>query len=107
MLYRFRSKACADVLMLGPHAQRLLQIMGKPEAASGVLLPPDMPLAIQRLEEAAAQEVAAHREASAQAEAEGRAPPSLPEVGLRQRTAPLVQMMRLALAEDVPVIWGV
>ena len=36
MLYKFKSRATADLILLEPQARRLLHIMGKEPAASGI-----------------------------------------------------------------------
>ena len=45
-VYRFKSRETGDLVMLKPHGQRLLEILGKDPAAPGVLLPQDMPRAL-------------------------------------------------------------
>ncbi|GAB4396866.1 MAG: hypothetical protein OHK0048_03110 [Rhodoferax sp.] len=111
MLYKFKSKVTGDVIMLQAHGERLLAIIGKHSAQSpsvrGILLPQDMPAALQALQAAIAQEQAQQQEALARAQAEGLPKPRLAEVSLRQRALPLMDMMRTCLAEDEPIVWGV
>ena len=63
MLYKFKSKVTADLIMLEPNGRKVLQLIGKGDAASlvkGILLPPDMPAAAAALERAIADEEAYH-----------------------------------------------
>ena len=55
MLYTFKSKATANLIMLQANGTRLLQIIGKDPAAQGIVLPDQMPAALLALEAAVAQ----------------------------------------------------
>jgi hypothetical protein len=41
MLYKFKSKATGDVIMLEPQGRQILQIMGKDPGLKGIILPLD------------------------------------------------------------------
>ena len=56
MLYRFKSQASADVVMLETNARQLLDIIGKTSGTSGVITVDQMPGAISALEAAVALE---------------------------------------------------
>lgn len=108
MLYRFKSRAAPDLIMLEPHGRRLLQIIGKPvEAAQGILQPADMPEAIAALQAAIAQEDAERRAAQAEAAAEGKELPEPEGVSLRQRATPFIEMLRRCQAAGKDIVWGV
>lgn len=101
MIYKFKSKAAGDVIMLGPNGDRVLELIGKDRTPQGIIEPQQMPGAITALMAAVAADDAA-RAAPDQADAAGK-----PEgISLRQRAWPLVEMMRRALAEDEPIVWG-
>ena len=112
MLYKFKSKAAGDVIMLEPHGRRLLQIMGKEPGPRGIFLPAEMPDALAALEQAIAEDEA-RRLAEAQAavtagfidRAEEAHKPE--QVNLRQRAAPLMDMLRRSLQTDREIVWGV
>ncbi len=110
MLYKFKSRETADVIMLGPHARQLLALIGKPHeepaAARGILLASEMPAAIAALELAVRVEEQAQREAKLQGT---EAAPSDSEgwVSLRQRSQPLLDMMRRCIQGDREIVWGV
>ncbi len=46
MLYKFKSKATGDVIMLGPNGDALLRALGRTPAPKGIVEPADMPAAI-------------------------------------------------------------
>ncbi|SEL79666.1 protein of unknown function [Roseateles sp. YR242] len=107
MLYKFKSKAGADVIMLQPHGDQALQVLGREPSTTGIFQLSDLPSLIQRAEAAIADEQSAQERAQAEAQAEGRKPPARPEVALRQRLWPLLELMRAAAAAQADVTWGV
>ena len=56
MLYRFKSRAAPDFVMLEVHARQLLDIVGKPAAPQGIITVEQIPSAIAALEAALARE---------------------------------------------------
>jgi hypothetical protein len=101
MIYKFKSKASGDVIMLAPQGDRLMRLLGREPAARGIIEPAAMPAAIAALE-AAIREVE-----SAGEQPEEDTPPDESPVSLRQRLWPMIDMLRRASAADVPVVWGV
>jgi hypothetical protein len=95
MIYKFKSKAAGDVIMLQPHGDQLMRLMGREPAAKGIIETADMPAAIRALQEAAAQ-------AAAPADSDGER-----GVGLKQRVWPMIEMMKRAQAAGEPIVWGV
>jgi hypothetical protein len=109
-MYKFKSKAAADVIMLDASGQQLLRIIGKDDTASlaqGILQPADMPAAITALEQAVTQEEALLAQRVQEALAKGEAPPRPEGVTLRQRTTPLIAMMRRCHSANKDIVWGV
>lgn len=106
MLYKFKSKATGDLIMLEPQGRRILGLIGKDAGAKGILMVDQMPAAIQALTDAVVQDEARHQAAVADANARGEAPPPRPEVSLRQRAAPFIDMLRRAHAEEADIVWG-
>ncbi len=107
MTYRFRSKACGDVLMLGPAGDAVLNAMGLVPGAQGILQPQAMPAAISTIEAAIARDEALRPAGRAiTSEAQETADDAEP-VSLRRRAWPLVEMMRRAHAAGAPIVWGV
>ena len=111
MLYKFKSKATSDLIMLGPDAQRLLRLMGSDAAPKGIFTVAHQPQAIAALEAAIAQDEA--RMAALLAERlqdlgsldAGEAP--VEGVTLKRRAQPLLEMLRRSLAAKADVVWGV
>lgn len=108
MLYRFKSRATADLVMLEASGRRVLEILGKDPASPGILLVAHMPAAVAALQEAVRADEA-ERERLAQ-EARARDEP-VPEpadrVSLRMRTAPFIEMLQHCMREDAELVWGV
>jgi hypothetical protein len=111
MLYKFKSKATSDLIMLGPDAQRLLKLMGSDAAAKGIFTVAQQPLAVAALEAAIAEDEARMAELLAQKMADPGSPDgggALSEgVSLKRRAQPLLEMLRRSLAAQVDVVWGV
>ncbi|MDH4417166.1 MAG: DUF1840 domain-containing protein [Acidovorax sp.] len=105
MLYKFKSRAAADLIMLEPQGRQIVTIMGKTPGASGIVTAAQIPGAIAALEAAVAAEEAQPpvNEASDEATEQER----VEAVRLRQRVAPLIEMLRRSAAEQVDVVWGV
>jgi Domain of unknown function (DUF1840) len=101
MLYKFKSAASGDVIMLGPQGDQLLRLLGREPAAKGIIDTAAMPAALLVLEGAIrAAETAASEPEDKEAGAE-------PSVGLRQRLWPMVEMLRRCQAAGEPIVWGV
>jgi len=107
MLYKFRSKAAGDVIMMGPAGNDMLRIIGKEPAAKGIIEVADMPAAIAALEQAVAADDAARAQAEKEALAEGKKLPPREGVSLRQRAWPMVEMMKRSVSEKADIVWGV
>lgn len=104
MIYKFRSKATGDLIMLGPDGDALLRLIGREPAPKGIIEPAAMPQARARLEHAVAEEAAAVERARAEgADDDERKPRG---VTLRQRVWPMVQMLQRAETAGEPIVWG-
>ena len=107
MLYKFKSRAAADLIMLEPQGRQIVTLMGKTPGASGIVTAAQIPAAIAALEAAVladeaqpAVEDETEEDASANNERKDT-------VRLRQRAAPFIDMLRRSAAENVDVVWGV
>jgi hypothetical protein len=106
MIYKFKSKAAGDVIMLQPNGKRVLQIIGNAGEAQGIILPAQMTAAIEALTAAIAAEEASRQAALELAEKEGRT--LSPEaITLRQRAHPFIEMLRKCEAAGKEIVWGV
>ena len=97
MIYKFKSKASGDIVMLGADGDELLRSIGREPAPQGIIEPQAMAAVIARLEAAVA------------ASDGGTASGSDDEqpVKLRQRAWPMLDMLKRSLAEQQPIVWGV
>jgi cyclopropane-fatty-acyl-phospholipid synthase len=114
MLYKFKSKATGDLIMLEPQGKYILKLIGKEPGAQGIILPSEMMTAIDALNAAVAQEELAHQAAKEAAQSgnvleTGAAPAAdgSRTISLKQRVVPFIDMLRRAHAEDKEVVWGV
>lgn len=105
MLYRFKSQVTADLIMLQPTGELLMNIIGKPPESKGIITVAQIPAALDALAQAVAQSEAATAEALPD---DAENPTSQREaVQLRQRAAPLTAMLKRCLAAGKDVVWGV
>ncbi len=102
MIYKFKSKAAGDTLMLGPQGDAVMRLLGREPAAKGIIEPASMPAAIAALQQAADEDTTRRAE-----QGEDSTPARQDPVSLRQRVWPLMEMMRLAHAAGEPIVWGV
>src|SRR3954468_19183972 len=107
MLYKFKSKAAGDLIMLEPNGRRVLEIIGKDAGPKGIVLPEEMPGAIARLEAAITQDEAEHQAAVDEAKAKGQVAPRSDAVSLRQRAVPFIDMLKRCSAAGKEIVWGV
>ncbi len=111
MLYKFKSKATGDVIMLEPQGRQILQLIGKSPDAKGIVLSDEMPAAIQALREAVAQEeealAAAEHAQNSQEGAQTSVQSASGSIRLKQRVVPFIDMLQRAHRENVDVVWGV
>lgn len=111
MLYKFKSKAAGDVIMLQANGKRMLDIIGRANGrdyeARGILQPVQMQDAIAALNAAIDAEEAEQRAAVVQAVAQGQKAPLMEAVSLRQRAHPLVEMLKRCEKAGAEIVWGV
>ena len=107
MLYKFKSRAAADLIMLEPQGRQIVTLIGKTPGANGIVTAAQIPAAIAALEAAVAAEEA---QPAVENETEEEATASEERkdtVRLRQRAAPFIDMLKRSAAENVDVVWGV
>lgn len=122
MLYKFKSKATADLIMLEPNGKQILRIIGKEPSPKGILEVADMLTAIERLREAVRLEEEMQQQADIPAQSKtnehakhatvsapnaSSSPPSGQRaISLRQRAAPFIEMLQRAHKAGQDVVWG-
>lgn len=108
MLYKFKSRATADVIMLEPNGRQLLRIIGKnPDDAHGIVTAAQIPGAMAALEAAVAADEAARGATADEDEerADDEQGAAHDKVRLRQRAAPFIDMLRRSAADGHDVVW--
>ena len=109
-MYKFKSRAAGDLIMLEPNGRQILAILGRSDAASqaqGILLPEQMPEAIAKLEAAVQADEDHKAQLVKEAQAKGETPPRFEGVSLRQRALPFIEMIRRCQQADKEIVWGV
>jgi len=107
MLYKFKSKASGDLILLEPQGRQFLSLIGKAIETKGIIEAEQMPQAIKALQDAVAAEEMQQAQAVAQAKALGQTPPKFEAISLRQRTKPIIDMLERCAKAGQPVVWGV
>jgi len=107
MLYKFKSKASGDLILLEPQGRQFLSLIGKPIEPKGIIAPEHMAQAIVALQEAVKTEEAQQAQAVAQAQAEGHTPPKFEAISLRQRCKPIIDMLQRCEKAGQAIVWGV
>ena len=116
MLYKFKSKATGDLIMLEPQGKHILKLIGKEAGSKGIILPSEMMAAIDALHAAVEHEevaIKAAKDAVEESNKNGGQEAATPVVdgtrtiSLKQRVVPFIDMLRRAHAEDKEVVWGV
>jgi hypothetical protein len=110
MLFKFKSKAASDLIMLEPDARALLLMMLGDDPVQGIVLAQDMSSTIARLESALTQESlhSPQRYMAVTSSAQNKSddPEAIP-VKIGQRAAPMLQMLKRCQAEQADLVWGV
>lgn len=107
MLYRFKSQATEDIIMMEGNARQLLEIVGK-ASSKGIITVAEMPAAISALEAAVKQDSLDNKHNHDAFAAEAHSDDAERQhVGLHQRAAPLISMLKRSHADGKDVVWGV
>lgn len=105
-LYRFKSRETGDLVMLQPHGQQILALLGK-NTVSGIIQAAEMPAAVELIKAAVVAEEAEQKRMREDAAEAGEAPPDFDAVGLRVRSAPFIAMLQRCAQAEVEIVWGV
>jgi hypothetical protein len=110
MLYKFKSKNAADVIMLEPNGRQVLQIIGKDPGRTGIIQPAEMGGAVSALESAIQQEETAKRAANEgrdnDAEDDAKSKAREEAISLRQRATPFIDLLRRNEKAGTEITWG-
>ena len=114
MLYKFKSRSTADLILLEPHGRRLLQLTGKETGPTGIVTVAQIPAALAALEAAVLDD---DRRLAARAKEKKTLPHAQEDdvddadtqgdsVSLHQRAAPFIEMLRRSAEGGHDVVWG-
>ena len=107
MIYKFKSRATGDLIMLEPDGRRVLEIIGKTPGPQGIIVVEQMLPAVAALNAAIAK---AEADLKAAAEAAGgvdNVPTPRDAVTLRQRAVPFIEMLKECAKAEREIVWGV
>jgi hypothetical protein len=107
MIYKFKSKATGDTILLGPQGDLLQRLLGREPAPQGIVEPAAMPAAIDALQRAIAEDDAARAGGEDPDDAADAAAGTRDVISLRRRMWPMVEMLKRAQAAGEPIVWGV
>jgi hypothetical protein len=106
-MFKFKSKACGDLILLQTHGRQLLDVLGKEASAQGIVTVAQMPDAIAALQAAIEREAAARAQAIADARARHEPEPKFDPITLKHRALPFIDMLRRSHAAQADITWGV
>lgn len=106
-IFRFKSRETGDLVMLEAHGKRMLEILGKDPSGPGVILPSQMPAAVDAIHAAVASDEARQKRLKEEAAQRGELPPDFEAVSLRMRAAPFIEMLQRCEKAGVDIVWGV
>ena len=108
MLVKFDSSVAGEMIMLADTAKRLHEVIGKDCTARGVISKEQLPDALQRLQQAVAEEKTGQREAGTldndYPDLDDEAATE-PTVGLARRAYPFIEMLEWTRREEGFVLW--
>lgn len=113
MLYKFSSRATANLILLEADGRQILHIIGKDShAKQGIITVEQIPGAIGALNAAIAREAAGDKtveKVHIHAEKQGLDDDDVVDdlVGLKQRAVPFIDMLQRSADEGYDVTWGV
>ncbi len=108
VIYKFKSQAAGNLIMLEPNGRQLLGIIGKHAGPQGIILPEEMEDAIHKLQQAVERAEAAPPAPGKQSgDKDGYGNAAERDVSLRQRVVPFVHMLRECRAAGKEIVWGV
>lgn len=110
MLYKFKSQVAADVIMLRPNAEELLEIIGKPAGATGIITVDQAQAAVMALRAEIEKREAAGQPEAVEPRQDAEQPGDAAHeeaVSLRRRAAPFIDLLERSSAAGKDVVWGV
>ncbi len=103
MIHQFQTKNAAPVIMLDDLTHRIFNAIGRPFENQGIFLPEQIPGYIERLQAAID---AKQNNASSSGNSDDEDQSTDPDP-LGRRAYPFLELLRQALKDQEPVVWGV
>jgi hypothetical protein len=107
MIYKFKSRATGDLIMLEPDGRRVLEIIGKTPGPQGIIEVDQMLPAVDALNAAIAKSEATFKATAAAAGGVDKVPTPHETITLRQRATPFIGMLKECAAAGREIVWGV
>lgn len=104
MIHQFQTKNAAPVIMLDDLTHRIFNAIGRPFENQGIFLPEQIPGYIERLQTAIDAEQDKAPSSDGANDDEDQSSESDP---LGRRAYPFLELLRQALKNQEPVVWGV
>ena len=104
MIHQFQTKNAAPVIMLDDLTHRIFNAIGRPFENRGVFLPEQIPGYIERLQ--AAIDAEQNKVPSSDSPSDDEDQSSEPDP-LGRRAYPFLELLRQALKDQEPLVWGV
>jgi len=102
MIHQFQTKNAAPVIMLDDLTHRIFNAIGRPFVNQGIFLPEQIPAYIERLQSAINTEQNDASSSCATNDDQSDKPDTL-----GRRAYPFLELLRQALKDQEPVVWGV
>lgn len=108
MLYKFKSQAAAEVIMLQSTGDELLKIIGKTPGPAGIVTVEQIPGAISTLQaEIKRREALPDDAANEKGNSKGEASAEDDPIPLGKRAVPFIELLRVSAEAGKDVVWGV
>ena len=108
MIYKFKSQACGEVIMLSLDGETMLRIVGKQPEPKGIITVAHIPAAVAALHAAiSADEAAPAKPEPATQPSTAHDEPPKEDVLLRHRAGPFIALLMCSAEAGKDVVWGV
>jgi len=117
MLFKFKSKTCADLIMLEEGGKLVLALIGKESGPTGIIEVTEMAVAVEKLENilrdhelgehAAPIEQSKNNKGEKSSNGGSDKNEALDPITIKQRIIPFLEMLKRSKSNGQPIVWGV
>ena len=107
MIYKFKSQAAGDVIMLRSTGDQMLAIVGREPTPQGIITVAQIPAALAALEAACSTHEATPALQQVPEPPEDKVEGEGDKVTLRHRATPLIDLLKTSAQAGKDVVWGV